>query len=121
MTARLNSITLTVERIADGAEPSAADRRRLQKLADLLRGTQYIGTGEAKDLLGVGSVNTVKSLINHGLLKGSFRLNDQGDWQIPLRKVLDLVDYRQAVASKNAAGDLRPSRSDRAPRRLKSF
>jgi hypothetical protein len=55
-----------------------------------------IGTEQARQLLGVRSVNTVKRWIGLGILAGSW--DDQaGRWRIPLRDVLRLQGMRRAL------------------------
>ncbi len=55
-----------------------------------------IGTEQARKLLGVRSVNTVKRWIELGILAG--RWNERsGRWQIPLAEVLRLRGTQQAL------------------------
>lgn len=57
-----------------------------------------IGTEQARRLLGVRSVNTVKRWIELGILAG--RWDEQsGRWQIPLTDVLRLRGTQHAVAA----------------------
>ena|SRR5579871_1484287 len=57
----------------------------------------YIGTEQARKLLGVGSVNTVKRWIELGILAGQWD-EHSGRWQIPLAEVLRLRGTQQALA-----------------------
>lgn len=61
-----------------------------------------IGTEQARRLLGVRSVNTVKRWIELGILAGRWD-ERSGRWQIPLAEALRLRGTRQALAE--ARGD----------------
>ncbi len=56
-----------------------------------------IGTEQARKLLGVRSVNTVKRWIEVGMLAGQWD-ERAGRWRIPLAKVLRLRATQQALA-----------------------
>jgi hypothetical protein len=56
-----------------------------------------IGSEQARKLLGVRSVNTVKRWIELGILAGEWD-ERSGRWRIPLADVLRLLGTQQAVA-----------------------
>lgn len=61
-----------------------------------------VGTEQARKLLGVRSVNTVKRWIELGILAGRWD-ERSGRWQIPLAEVLRLRGTQQALGE--AGGD----------------
>lgn len=61
-----------------------------------------IGTEQARKLLGVRSINTVKRWIELGILAGQWD-ERSGRWQIPLAEVLRLRGRQQALVE--AGGD----------------
>lgn len=60
-------------------------------------GGPTIGTEQARKILGVGSVNTVKRWIELGILTGDWDERSER-WQIPLADVLRLRDRHAALA-----------------------
>jgi hypothetical protein len=56
-----------------------------------------LGTEQARKLLGVRSVNTVKRWLELGILKGSWD-DRSGRWRIPLAEVLRTRDRQAALA-----------------------
>jgi hypothetical protein len=62
----------------------------------------YVGTEQARKLLGVRSINTVKRWIELGILAGRWD-ERSGRWQIPLAEVLRLRAMQQSLAE--AGGD----------------
>jgi hypothetical protein len=61
-----------------------------------------IGTEQARKLLGVRSINTVKRWIELGILAGTWD-GRSGRWQIPLAEVLRLRGTQQALAEAGGA------------------
>ncbi|HZS91635.1 MAG TPA: hypothetical protein VFE42_29620 [Chloroflexota bacterium] len=62
----------------------------------------YVGTEQARKLLGVRSVNTVKRWLELGILAGRWD-ERSGRWQIPLAEVLRLRGMQRSLAE--AEGD----------------
>ncbi len=101
------------------ARPTAADRRVLETVIELLIGKRYLTTRQAAEQLGVSSINTVKALIEEGLLPGS-RRSERGQWQVPLEAVRGLAADRERVSNRTADDPyvipVSNGRSSRAPR-----
>jgi excisionase family DNA binding protein len=86
--------------------PSAdPDRAALEELRSLLVG-DTVTTGEAADLLGLRSKNTVKALLESGKVEGAIQ-TPGGHWRIPPSAILE---YRAEQLRARESGSLRPSR-----------
>lgn len=112
--AKLDSYAADLETLGKTA-PTEHARRTITKVVALLRGETYLTTGQARDRLGLGSINTVKRLAEDGHLKGAVK-NEKGTWQIPLSAVIALEDDRREAA----AASLAPSKAIRVANRPSS-
>lgn len=112
---RISAVTATVDRLIEDATPTVADRKNLRWLSDLLHRRRLLTTGEAADMLGVKSINTVKRWIDDGYLKA--RTDPRGQRKVLFSSVAGL----QAKFDKaDTATDLMPRRQRSTPRKLHS-
>ncbi len=114
-TMRLKTIAPTLERLSQGALPTAAERRTLKQLADLFAGREFLTTGQAADRLGI-TANTIKAWIQDGLLPGARWAENR--WQIPMQSVIDLEAEFAESDRRNEERDFMPRFNPRrkAPR-----
>lgn len=84
----------TLEEIEHATSIKPHQRQALQRVVGLLRGQAYLRTGDVRERLGIGSINTVKRLAEDGFLPGAYR-NERGVWQIPLSSVVRLEEQRE--------------------------
>jgi len=112
---RLAGVTATVDRLADDARPTDADRRNLRWLSDLLHRRRLLSTGEAAEMLGVKSINTVKRWVDEGYLEA--RMDPKGQRRVLFSSVASLQSKFDAAETTT---DLLPRRQRSTPRRLRS-
>lgn len=67
-------------------------RDEVSRLRALLRPERMLTTGEAGEMLGVRSVNTIKAMIAHGDLRGE---KQGGRWLVPLSAVEEAGQLRR--------------------------
>lgn len=101
------ALSRTTNRLPEGD----ADRLTLEELRNLLA-ADAIGTGRAAEILGVGSKNTVKRILNEGLIEGATQTAG-GHWRIPPEA---LLEFRAAQLERRATGSLKPAQTP--PRRF---
>jgi hypothetical protein len=74
---------------------SAFEHQAIQRAVAVLRGEELLTTGEARDRLGLGSINTVKRLVDEGYLAGI--PGEHGKTWIPLSSIVALEADREAA------------------------
>jgi excisionase family DNA binding protein len=84
------------------------DRITLDELRSLLA-SQLVTTGDATELLDIGSKNTVKRLLEAGKIEGAVKTSG-GHWRIPPSA---LLAYRAEQIRLRESGSLRPARARR--------
>lgn len=103
--------TLTTASVVLDAMDAAIARGDLDALRDevarlrgLLRPERMLTTGEAGEMLGIRSVNTIKAMIAHGDLRGE---KQGGRWLVPLSAVEEAGQSRrvQLVQAMERAAD----------------
>lgn len=79
-------------------------RDEVARLRSLLRPERMLTTGEAGEMLGIRSVNTIKAMIAHGDLRGE---KQGGRWLVPLSAVEEAGRSRrvQLVQAMERAAD----------------
>lgn len=68
---------------------------------------EYLTSGQAAELLGVQSRNTVKNWLEGGMFPGAFK-TPGGQWRFPRTEVLAMRNYMNDVRNRNARGDMTP-------------
>jgi excisionase family DNA binding protein len=107
----IRSFVESLTRAADRLPFGEPDKLNLTQLRDLLA-ADGVSTGTAAAILGVGSKNTVKRILDEGLIEGATQ-TPGGHWRIPPEA---LLEYRAAQLARRATGSLKPART--APRRF---
>jgi len=107
MTTLLEEARAPLRRVLDRIPEDDPDREVLDRLAAFLEAKNSLTTSEAAQLLGLGSVNTVKRVLAAGLLEGATQTAGR-HWRIPVEAV---ARYREDQLALRAAGSLKPSRA----------
>jgi len=97
-----------IGRVAGRLDETDPDRVTLEELRELLASTT-LTTGDATDLFGVSSKNTVKRLLESGAVEGAVK-TPGGHWRIPPDAI---VAYRQRQVHLRASGSLKPTSARR--------
>jgi len=72
---------------------------------------ELLSSGDAAQLLGVSSINTVKNWLEGGAFPGA-RKTPGGHWRFPRSEVETVAARMKALREKNAAGELSPPDTD---------
>lgn len=67
-------------------------RDEMARLRGILRPERMLTTGEAGEMLGIRSVNTIKAMISHGDLRGE---KQGGRWLVPISAVEEAAQLRK--------------------------
>ncbi len=84
--------TLTTAGAVLDAMDAAITRGEVARLRGLLWPERMLTTGEAGELLGIRSVNTIKAMISHSDLRGE---KVGGRWLVPLSAVEEAAQLRK--------------------------
>ena len=82
-------------------------RRDLVSRLEAHRPRKALTSGQAAQLLGVSSANTVKNWLEAGQFPGAFKTAG-GHWRFPLDEVEAVKARMDALREKNSRGDLSP-------------
>lgn len=114
-----------VERILDTIDRLADEERTREIKAivahareEIMGDDRLVTTTQAAELLGIGSINTIKSMVKHGEINGARKTGNRT--MIPLREIkrlqeTDLARDLRAIASAMALGAL-PDEGDKEAR-----
>jgi len=108
---RAQGLEHVLDRLNRNAPLSSTDRHEIERSIALLRGEERLSTGDVKARLGLGSINTVKRLVDEGYLDGV--KDEHGNTWITLASVVALEVDRGSAArlSRSRTKGIRASRT----------